>query len=222
MQRRAARGQDLDVGAGPQHPFDQCGARVHHVLAVIQHQQQPLWRQEVDERVHERAPGFFARAHCRGDRLRQADRIGERRQLDEPRTVGEPLDDLGGGLEPEARLARPAGTGEREQARARQQPGNLGQLGCTADEGGELERQVGGTASSERSGGKSAGSCGWSNWETRSGRARSLSRWSPRSSSPARAGSASRTSATAASESTTCPPWAVAISRAQRYSGAPK
>ena len=35
-------------------------------------------------------------------------------------------------------------------------------------------------------------------------------------------GSASRTSSAVAPESTTCPPWAVAVSRAQRYSGRPE
>jgi hypothetical protein len=59
-------------------------------------------------------------------------------------------------------------------------------------------------------------------WKARSARRRPLSRCRPRSRRLAPSGKASRTSAAVASESTICPAWANAVSRAQRYSGAPK
>jgi hypothetical protein len=74
---------------------------------------------------------------------------------------------------------------------------------------------------SDRSGGNPIGrSSAWS-WKIRSGRPRSFSRCTPRSASDAPAGSASRTSVAAASDTSTCPPYPTAATRAARCTSRP-
>ena len=74
---------------------------------------------------------------------------------------------------------------------------------------------------SERSGGNPACRPGPVSWKIRSGRPRSFSRWLPRSASAAPGGSQPRTSAAAASDTSTCPPWATAATRAARCTSRP-
>ena len=74
---------------------------------------------------------------------------------------------------------------------------------------------------SDRSGGNPAGRPAAVSWKIRSGRPRSFSRWLPRSASAAPSGSPSRTSTAAASDTSTCPPWPTAATRAARCTSRP-
>ena len=74
---------------------------------------------------------------------------------------------------------------------------------------------------SDRSGGNSACKPAACSWKRRSGRLRSFSRCTPRSASAAPGGSPSRTSAAAASDTSTCPPYATAATRAARCTSRP-
>ena len=70
--------------------------------------------------------------------------IVERAQIDEPDAIGEVLQEVGGHLQRQPRLAHPAGSGERQQAhvvppRAGRRPGNLL---LPPEKRGRLERQV--------------------------------------------------------------------------------
>ena len=75
------------------------------------------------------------------------------------------------------------------------------------------------SASSDRSGGNARGKSGCAIWNTCIGSARSRRRCSPRSMRPAPSGSCDRTRASVASDTRIWPPWAAAMSRAQRFSG---
>ena len=74
---------------------------------------------------------------------------------------------------------------------------------------------------SDRSGGNSACRPAACSWKIRSGRPRSFSRCTPRSVSAAPSGSQSRTSAAAVSDTSTCPPYPTAATRAARCTSRP-
>ena len=68
--------------------------------------------------------------------------VDDRRQGHEEDAVREVLDRLGRELQGEARLARAARPGQRQQAGRRQQAACLGDLVLAADEAGRLDGQV--------------------------------------------------------------------------------
>ena len=74
---------------------------------------------------------------------------------------------------------------------------------------------------SERNGGNPAARPAACSWKIRSGRPRSFSRCTPRSASAAPGGSPSRTSTAAASDTSTCPPYPAAATRAARCTSRP-
>ena len=80
------------------------------------------------------------------DRCGDQGRVGDRREVDEPHSIGMLGQRVGSHLEGEARLTCPTGTGEREQAgsrgRIRQQPLHLGHLSLPPYETGHLLGQV--------------------------------------------------------------------------------
>ncbi len=78
VQRLAAGRQDPQPGRGPQQHLGQLGGLVDHVLAVVEHQQQP----PVAQRVHEPLPG---RGAVRADVERDENGLGQGRR---PPVVG--------------------------------------------------------------------------------------------------------------------------------------
>ena len=91
----AVRGQDR---------LDQVGRRVEHVLAVVQHDQQPPPRQGLGDAVGHRQPGLGGDAQDGGHRVGHGGRIADRGQLDQPHPVGEL------GRSARRRPARPGGS----------------------------------------------------------------------------------------------------------------
>ncbi len=79
---------------------------------------------------------------ARAMRARHESRLGERLERDEPRPVRIPVRGRRGDLERQARLADPAGSGEREQARRVEEQERGGQVVVAADERRQLGRQV--------------------------------------------------------------------------------
>jgi len=84
--------------------------------------------------------GLIAQARHGSHRLRHQGRIVQRCELDSPHAVVEHRRQSRGGLQRQARLARSAGAGQRQQTRLGQQPPHLGDLTLAADETGELDR----------------------------------------------------------------------------------
>ena len=148
--RLAAGGQDPDPGRGGQEPVGQPRDRVDQVLAVVQHEDEPLGRQGVDEPVQRLGdlPGLQE-----ADRLGDADRdqhgLGhvERtayaRQGDEPHAVGRRGGQPARGLAGEPGLAGAAGAGERDEPGRGEQLADAVDLLLAADEAGELRGEVG-------------------------------------------------------------------------------
>ncbi len=90
---------------------------VEDVLAVVEDQQHLPLAQEGAEEIDERPPRRVAHLERRGHRRHHQLRVGEGRELDEPRAVGEARREVGGHRHGEPRLADAAAPREREQAR---------------------------------------------------------------------------------------------------------
>ena len=76
-----------------------------------------------------------------------------------------------------------------------------------------------GNSVNDRNGGKSRPSSGCTTWYTPIASAKSRNRCSPRSTKVNSAGSPLRAKLSTVSETTTWPPWAIAINRAHRFNG---
>ena len=110
------------------------GRGLDDLLEVVEEHEQPLVRHVLDQAV--------VGADRRSDRALDERGIAERLQRNPEDAVGELLDRVGRELERQARLAAPAGAGERHQAmRANERPGLL-ELALASDERGRLDRQV--------------------------------------------------------------------------------
>ena len=212
-------------GAGPQQGVGQPGAGVQQVLAVVQHQQQAPGPQV-------RPPAWPARGRPGSSRTPTAaatawgtsagSASGASSTSHTP--SGYALQGVGRRLQRQAGLARPAGAGQGHQAVGAQQRRHLRQLPLPAHEAGQLQGQVVGQRvqgaqgrGSRRAGpGRRAGT-------PAPGAGRSFSRCSPRSRRPgARPGGRPAPGPPAASESTTCPPWAVASQPGAAVQGRPE
>ena len=76
------------------------------------------------------------------DGLRHQRLIPQLVELDQPYPVAERSPQLGRRPQRQPGLADPAHPGQRDQTRTRQQPPDLGHLTVTADEAGQLPRQI--------------------------------------------------------------------------------
>ena len=92
--------------------------------------------------IAQRSLGFVAEAQRGRTRRRRSFGFTDRRQVDEPRAVGEIAQPALRALQRQARLAATADAGERQQPGLRQQPFEIGQRGRRADEARALLRQV--------------------------------------------------------------------------------
>ena len=129
----AARHEQMDVGAGGEQ-LGESGRCFDDVLEVVEQKQQRFVGQVLRQTVlgSERLP------------RRHQDELGvtQRRQRHPEDPVRVALPSLGGRLQPEPRLARPARARERQQAGVLQQPAHLGQLVLTTEERRRRNRQV--------------------------------------------------------------------------------
>ena len=115
---------------------------VDHVLAGVQHQQQP----PAGERLRHALRRDFAAAKIEPDRRGNGDGheagIGERRKLGQPHTVGKLRQQLARGRESEPRLADAAGAGQGDEPVGRGKVQDLLELVVPADQLGNRLRQV--------------------------------------------------------------------------------
>src|SRR5688500_14513304 len=100
-------------------------ARLDHVLAVVEDDENTLRSQPFRQSLNNGAPALFANIECRSDRVRYEAGVGERRKLDEPDTVLESVGGSGRDLDREARLADAARSGQRYEPLAREQVPDL-------------------------------------------------------------------------------------------------
>jgi hypothetical protein len=112
------------------------------VLAVVQDQEHALRSQVIAQGIQDRASGFLVHAQRRDYRLRNQVRIEHRSQFDQPCPRGKGIEHLGGQPQGEARLARPARTGQREKPVRGQERPQVGQLPLASDEARELRGQI--------------------------------------------------------------------------------
>ena len=134
-QTLAARHEHPQVRARSEDRAD-AGRRLEQVLEVVEHEQQPA----VGDVLGSVAPGSERRADRRHDEARVADAL----QVHPPGAVRVGLDELGGRLQGEPRLARAAGAGERHEARAGtgDERQDVGELALTAEERRCLDGEV--------------------------------------------------------------------------------
>ena len=141
VQGAPARRHDREAGAGAQELRHERGRR-DHVLEVVEDEQAGPRREVLHEQLEGGADAAVGQPDRTRDRARHESRLGERLERDEPRPVRIPVRGRRGDLERQARLADPAGPGEREQARRVEEQERGGQFVVAADERRQLGRQV--------------------------------------------------------------------------------
>ena len=139
-QRLAAGGQDREIGAVAEQAIREPARRVEEVLAVVEDEEHAPAPQRRHQHVEGRAPRRVVHAQDRGHRGHQEDRIGERRELDEPGAAGEIAREIGRHLHGQPRLPDAARPGERDQPGRADARGDLAQLLDAADERRERAR----------------------------------------------------------------------------------
>ncbi len=112
------------------------------MFAVVEQQQRALALQVRDQRLEERFPRHFAHAARGRDFGQDERRIAQRRQIDEPHAVIEPVEEARSQFLSAARLAEAAGTEQRDEAGAFEQPFDLRDDILAPDEARELLGQV--------------------------------------------------------------------------------
>ena len=122
------------------------GDRITEVFTVVE-DEQCLTRVECSSDLVDRSRRIVERdAQGRGDGGCDPVGRGDRRQVDEPDAVAEPLPQRRRDLDGEARLAHPAGSGQRRQAVFGEQGPQVLAVVAASDEAGQERRQVAGCA----------------------------------------------------------------------------
>ena len=113
------------------------------LLEVVEHQEQVFRPQRGGELLRRRPVGEFAQVQGVGDRRDDEVGIADRREGDEDRAVGEVRLQFGRHFDRQARLADPAGTGQRDEPDlgASQQVADGRELPLPADQRRERDRQ---------------------------------------------------------------------------------
>lgn len=138
----AARHEHLQARASPKQVCAEAGARLDQVLAVVQHQQQPLRTEAARQRLGEWLGRALDHAERRCHSGRDERGIGDCAKLDQPRPVGEAVCPPSRGFERQSRLARPGRTGQGHQSQGVvEQRRELFQFPLSADEAAERRRQ---------------------------------------------------------------------------------
>ena len=141
-QRLPAGRQHPHIITSRQQPRAQRRGRADHMLAVVQYQQHLLAGQRPRQRLGRRQPRLLAHPQRRGHRRRDLHRVRHRRQLRQPRPVGEPARHLPGHLRGQPGLARPARPGHRHQPVIGKQARDPAQRLGPADEAGQRRREA--------------------------------------------------------------------------------
>jgi hypothetical protein len=124
-------------------PDDRSG--IEHLLEVVQDQQRRLVAKEPCHDLSRWLATNVPQPQLAGDRLDDQMRVGDRRQVDEPDTVVEFVDDARPELDGQACLPNTGRTGEREESDvgAYQLSASRRQIALAADDWVRLRRQVG-------------------------------------------------------------------------------
>ena len=140
---RAARHEELDVGRGRGDARDQrCG--LDDVLEVVEHEQE-LAALQMPAKIHlERLVARRADAESLGGGGQDEILVLQRREADKHDAVGEIVEKSRGDLDGDSGLARPAGSGQRDELDLRplEEVGHLADLALATDEGRRLGRQA--------------------------------------------------------------------------------
>ncbi len=167
-QRLAARGHDRDGRGVAQEPVGDDRRGLHHVLAVVEHQQRLVaaegGAEAVDRRGGRRCVGDLADGERRRDLVGHD--VGCRPEaapvhtgeVDEPGPVGPVLGDLPSGLERQRGLAHAPRADERDQVGGPDRLDQRGEVAVPADQRRAAARQVGRRAPHRR--GRSAAGAG--------------------------------------------------------------
>ena len=192
------------------------------MLAVVQDHQGRALGEVLGERVRQRSTRDLADTDRRRHGRRDEGGVGERREIDEPDTVAEVLQEAGAGLQGQSGLPRAPGPDEGDEAVLVHQVGDGRQVGRPADEARQLDREV--VAKRVERGER----------RERRRQARVVELEDPlgdrQVAQPMLAevlqrgtsGSPPRTSAAVVAEMRTCPPWASARRRAHRLTSGPR
>ena len=140
-QHGPARADDGELGQRPQQVRD-VGGRIDQLLEVVEHEEDGLPRERVRQGVEGSSPRRLGDAQSVRDGREDQRRVGDVRQWHEPDAPWERLHHVPRELERQARLAGPAGTGEREQPAAQQQLAGFVELALATHERRELRGQV--------------------------------------------------------------------------------
>ena len=197
--------------------------RIEEMLTVVEHQQQPLGGEIVEHRLVERPTRQRLHPQARRQRLPHRLRIGDRRELAQPRTVRELADDFRRNLERETGLADPAHPGQRHQRRPTDQLRQRRELRLAPDERSSPDAAGSrGNASSVRNGGTPARRSGWATWNNRSGLPQVAQPVLSQVDEPVLLGErVVQHALPSRSDTTICPPCATDISRAARFTAPP-
>ena len=142
-ERLLTGGEDAGARHGAQQRLRFPRRRADHVLAVVEHQQEPTPAQCRGEPLRGPAAGAALQAQGRVDGARDQLGIGQGRELRKPDTIGKLLEHRPRGLEPEPRLADTPGADHGHEAVVAQELAQLPQLRLAADEIRHRRRQVG-------------------------------------------------------------------------------
>jgi len=140
-QRLPAGRQQVDVRAGEEEGGSQLRARLGQVLAVVEHEQDPLVADRLDQAGHDAGVGPLAHGERRGQAARHQLGVRHVRQLRQEDAVRVRADHVLGHGQRQAGLARSAGAAQRDQAVAVQRLAHPRSLALPTDERRQLSGQ---------------------------------------------------------------------------------
>ena len=141
-ERLAAGGQHVHVRAPPQHQLDELTGGVEDVLAVVEHQQEVLRREQLGDGVGEGSVGPLLHVEGVGDGGGDRALVAHRGQLDETDTVRVGGRDRGGQPMGQAGLAHPSGPEQGEDPAGVEEPQGQLEVAFPADQRGGLGRDA--------------------------------------------------------------------------------
>ena len=116
LEALAGRRQDpRSIRPGDQQ-LGKSGGSAQHVLAIVEHEQEVLPGQRVDQRLGHRRLGLGVDTEGAGDGIGHRRRVTDRREVHHPRAVAKTWPDRRRDLDGESGLSHPADTRERDKA----------------------------------------------------------------------------------------------------------
>jgi hypothetical protein len=141
--KRLAAGRDDAHGrARPQQSFGHRRGGADHMLTRVQHQQQPTPGECLRHALRRNLPGTEFKPKRRGNRGGNQARIDDRREVDQPHTVGKLRQALASECEGQPRLADAASAGQGYEPMRGGQLQKLLHVVISADQLGNRLRQV--------------------------------------------------------------------------------